>query len=88
MERAMLGVSLHNQIRNEEIHNRTKVNDIAQRVAKLKGGAHSSENRWMVGFQWRPRTGKPKVGRPAMRRTDNIKQVAGSWILELPLPYL
>ncbi|CAH2236159.1 jg17672 [Pararge aegeria aegeria] len=36
MERAMLGVSLCDQIRNEEIHRRTKVTDIAQRVAKLK----------------------------------------------------
>ncbi|CAH2241458.1 jg15655 [Pararge aegeria aegeria] len=36
MERAMLGVSLRDQIRNEEIRKRTRVTDIAQRVAKLK----------------------------------------------------
>ncbi|CAH2259291.1 jg10036 [Pararge aegeria aegeria] len=36
MERAMLGISLRDQIRNEEIRRRTRVNDIAQRVAKLK----------------------------------------------------
>ncbi|CAH2210916.1 jg7571 [Pararge aegeria aegeria] len=36
MERAMLGVSLRDQIRNEEIRRRTRVTDIAQRVAKLK----------------------------------------------------
>ncbi|CAH2215691.1 jg40 [Pararge aegeria aegeria] len=35
MERAMLGVSLRDQIRNEEIRGKTKVTDIAQRVAKL-----------------------------------------------------
>ncbi|CAH2240281.1 jg27912 [Pararge aegeria aegeria] len=32
MERAMLGVSLRDQIRNEEIRRRTRVTDIAQRV--------------------------------------------------------
>ncbi|CAH2251132.1 jg11818 [Pararge aegeria aegeria] len=36
MERAMLGVSLRDQIRNEEIRRRTRVTDIAQRVARLK----------------------------------------------------
>ncbi|CAH2235721.1 jg1537 [Pararge aegeria aegeria] len=36
MERAMLGVSLRDQIRNEEIRRKTRVTDIAQRVAKLK----------------------------------------------------
>ncbi|CAH2262742.1 jg14966 [Pararge aegeria aegeria] len=36
MERAMLGVSLRDQVRNEEIRRRTRVTDIAQRIAKLK----------------------------------------------------
>ncbi|CAH2270058.1 jg16518 [Pararge aegeria aegeria] len=36
MERAMLGVSLRDRIRNVEIRRRTKVTDIAKRVAKLK----------------------------------------------------
>ncbi|CAH2237416.1 jg11271 [Pararge aegeria aegeria] len=35
MERAMLGVSLRDRIRNVEIRRRTRVTDIAQRVAKL-----------------------------------------------------
>ncbi|CAH2242150.1 jg25564 [Pararge aegeria aegeria] len=33
---AMLGVSLRDQIRNVEIRRRTRVTDIARRVAKLK----------------------------------------------------
>ncbi|CAH2241463.1 jg15660 [Pararge aegeria aegeria] len=33
---SMLGVSLLDQIRNEEIRRRTRVTNIAQRVAKLK----------------------------------------------------
>ncbi|CAH2245006.1 jg6946 [Pararge aegeria aegeria] len=36
MERVMLGVSLRDQIRNEEIRRRTGATDIAQRAAKLK----------------------------------------------------
>ncbi|CAH2230492.1 jg18595 [Pararge aegeria aegeria] len=36
MEGAMLGVSLRDQIRNEEIRRRNRVTDIDQRVAKLK----------------------------------------------------
>ena len=36
MERAMLGVSLKDRIRNEYIRQRTKVIDIAQRISKLK----------------------------------------------------
>ena len=32
----MLGVSLRNRIRNEEIRRGTKVTDIARRIAKLK----------------------------------------------------
>ncbi|CAH2226669.1 jg22139, partial [Pararge aegeria aegeria] len=36
MERAMLGVSLRDRIRNDEIRRRTKVTDTAQRISKLK----------------------------------------------------
>ncbi|CAH2245459.1 jg8713 [Pararge aegeria aegeria] len=36
MERAMLGVSLRDKVRNDEIRRRTKVTDIAQRISKLK----------------------------------------------------
>ncbi|CAH2232470.1 jg19403 [Pararge aegeria aegeria] len=44
MERAMLGVSLRDQIRNVEIRRTTRVTDIAQREAEVAlGGPHSSE---------------------------------------------
>ncbi|CAH2217048.1 jg26090 [Pararge aegeria aegeria] len=65
MERAMLGVSLRDQIRNEEIRRRTRVTDIAQRVAKLKwqwAGHIARRTDGRSGpkvLEWRPRTGKP-----------------------------
>ncbi|CAH2236091.1 jg4788 [Pararge aegeria aegeria] len=76
MLRAMLVVFLRDQIRNEEIRRRTRVTDIAQRVAKLKWKwaghiARRTDGRW-------PRTGKRSVGRPPMRWIDGIKRVAGS----------
>ncbi|CAH2217998.1 jg5247, partial [Pararge aegeria aegeria] len=70
MERAMLGVSLRDQIRNEEICRRTRVTDIAQRVAKLKWQwaghiAQRTDGSWgLKVLEWRPRTGKRSVGRP------------------------
>ncbi|CAH2209130.1 jg26932, partial [Pararge aegeria aegeria] len=54
---------------------RTRVTDIAQRVAKLKW-------KWArVGskvLEWRPRTGKRSVGRRPTRWMDDIKRFAGS----------
>ncbi|CAH2210275.1 jg3087 [Pararge aegeria aegeria] len=65
MERAMLGVSLRDKIRNVEIRSRTRVTDIAQRVAKLKW--QWGIEGWTLGSQgagMAPRTGKRSVGRP------------------------
>ncbi|CAH2260536.1 jg18256 [Pararge aegeria aegeria] len=77
MERAMLGVSV--QIRNEEIRRRTRVTDIAQRVAKLKWQwagniARRTDGRWGLKLlEWRPRTGKRSVGRPPTRWIKDIR---------------
>ncbi|CAH2229220.1 jg2624 [Pararge aegeria aegeria] len=82
MERAMLGVSLRVQIRNKEIRRRTRVTDIAQRVAKLKWKwaghiARRTDGRWgSKVLEWRPRTGKRSIGWPPTRWTDDIKRVA------------
>ncbi|CAH2236268.1 jg7032 [Pararge aegeria aegeria] len=84
MERAMLGVSLRDQIRNEEIRRRIRVTDIAQRVAKLKwqwAGLIARRTDVRLGLkvlEWRPRTGKRSVGRPQTRWTVDIRRVAGS----------
>ncbi|CAH2239424.1 jg16849 [Pararge aegeria aegeria] len=71
MERAMLGVSLRDQIRNEEIRRRTRVTDIAQRVAKLKWKwaghiARRTDGRWGSKLlEWQPRTEKTSTLRGA-----------------------
>ncbi|CAH2267506.1 jg22594 [Pararge aegeria aegeria] len=83
VERAMLGVSLRDQFRNEEIRRRTRVTDIAQRVAMLKWQwaghiARRTDGRWSLKvLEWRPRTGKRSVGRPPTRWIDEIRRVAG-----------
>ncbi|CAH2233199.1 jg2736 [Pararge aegeria aegeria] len=71
MERAMLRVCLRDQIRNEEIHRRTRVTDIAQRVSKLKRQCAGPKV-----LEWQPRIGKRSVGQPPTRWTDDIKRVA------------
>ncbi|CAH2268322.1 jg5502 [Pararge aegeria aegeria] len=74
MERAMLGVSLRNQIRNEQIRRRTRVTDIARRVAKLKWqwARHIARRKDVVLWgpkvlEWQPRTGKRSVSRHPIR---------------------
>ncbi|CAH2267515.1 jg22603 [Pararge aegeria aegeria] len=73
MVRALLGVSLRDQIRNEKIRRRTRATDIAQLVAKLKWQwaehiARRTDGRWgLKVLEWRPRTGKRSVGRPPTR---------------------
>ncbi|CAH2244657.1 jg5443 [Pararge aegeria aegeria] len=86
-QRALLGVSLRDQIRNVEIRRRTRVTDIAQRVAKLKWQwaghiVRRKDGRWGPKvLEWQPRTGKRSVDRPPTRWTDDMKRVAGSrWI--------
>ncbi|CAH2237350.1 jg12064 [Pararge aegeria aegeria] len=93
MERAMLGVSLRDTIRNVEIRRRTRVNDITQRVTKLKwqwAGRIVRREGWTLGSQgagmaaWyctAALVNAATVGRPPTRRTGDIRRVAGSrWI--------
>ncbi|CAH2241182.1 jg3248 [Pararge aegeria aegeria] len=75
------------QIRNEEIRRRTKVTDLAQRVAKLKllwAGhiARRTDGRWgSKVLEWQPRTGTRSVGRHPTKWPNDITRVAGSrWI--------
>ncbi|CAG9103041.1 unnamed protein product [Plutella xylostella] len=80
MERAMLGVSLRDRIRNEEIRRRTKVTDIAKRISTLKWQwaghvARRADDRWSRKvLEWRPRVGKRRVGRPPTRWSDDLRK--------------
>ena len=84
MERAMLGISLRDKIRNTDIRKRTRVADITAKVAKLKWRwaghvARREDNRWSNRvLNWRPYTGKRSVGRPPARWSDDIRCVAGN----------
>ncbi|CAH2230276.1 jg20025 [Pararge aegeria aegeria] len=85
MERVVLGVSQHGQMRRsaEELVLEL-VTDIAQPVAKLKcqwAGhiARRTDGLWgLMVLEWRPRTGKRSVRRPPTRWTDDIRRVAWS----------
>ncbi|CAH2083561.1 unnamed protein product [Euphydryas editha] len=83
MERAMLGVSLKDRIRNETIRERTKVTDVAQRISTLKWQwaghlCRRTDGRWSRRvLEWRPRIGKRSVGRPPTRWTDDLRRIAG-----------
>ncbi|CAH2218440.1 jg4419 [Pararge aegeria aegeria] len=98
MERAIeLGVSLRDQIRNEEIRRRTRVTDIAQRVSKSQWVGHiarRTDGRWdSKVLEWQPRTGKRSVGRPQPggQTTSSESRGAAGYkrprIVELGSPY-
>ncbi|KAL3271654.1 hypothetical protein HHI36_022128 [Cryptolaemus montrouzieri] len=87
MERAMLGTSLKDRVRNDEIRRRTRVSDIIKRTAELKWRwvghvARQDREKWTLRvIQWRPRETKRSTGRPQRRWIDDIKdQVGGQWL--------
>ncbi|CAK1590619.1 unnamed protein product [Parnassius mnemosyne] len=83
IERAML-VSLRDRLKNEDIHSRTRVTDVAQRISTLKWQwaghiARSTDNRWgRKVLEWQPRTGRRSVGRSPTRWSDDLVRHAGS----------
>ncbi|CAH2258529.1 jg12369 [Pararge aegeria aegeria] len=82
-----MGLRTRLRVTHVEIRRRTRVTDIAQRVAKLKWQwagniVRRRDGRWGPKvLEWQPRPGKRRVGRPPTRWTDDIRRVAGSrWI--------
>ncbi|CAH2269199.1 jg1722 [Pararge aegeria aegeria] len=51
MERAMLGVSLRDQMRRSVEIQSYRHRSASRKAEVGMGGAHSSENRWMLGFR-------------------------------------
>lgn len=83
MERAMLGISIRDRIRNEEIRRRTKVTDVIRYMAEMKWRwaghvARQDNSRWSNKvIHWRPRETRRSRGRPQKRWLDDVREVAG-----------
>lgn len=80
IERAVLGVSLKDKIRNEVIQQRIKAVIIAQRISNLK--CQRAGNVWGKRIlEWRPRLclGQHRVGRPPASRGDYLRKIAGEY---------
>lgn len=86
MERSMIGLTLRDRVRNEEIRRRTGVDDIIQRITKQKWRwaghiARMADGRWTKRLiEWRPRADKRSQGRPPTRWTDDLKRITTNWI--------
>ena len=93
MERIMLGVTLKDKIRNEEIRMRTGIKDIIQEGnwrRKIPEGKHRwaghigrmKDNRWTRRItEWTPRNGSRAPGRPKTRWRDDIERRMGvTWM--------
>ena len=86
MERSMLGVSLRDRIRNDEIRRRTKVEDIIECITKSKWRwaghiARLQDGRWTKRIlEWRPRMDRRSRGRPPTRWTDDLKRICTNWM--------
>lgn len=86
MERGMIGLTLRDRIRNEEVRRITGVQDIIERIARLKWNwaghvARLRDGRWTKKIiEWRPRADKRNRGRPPSRWTDDLKKISTNWI--------
>lgn len=83
----MLGIRVIDRVPNDEIRRRNKVFDIGKRIAELKWswaghlGRRSDDRCSKAVTEWRPRTGRRSVARPAARWADDIVAIAGrTWM--------
>ena len=73
MERATLGISLRERVRNKNIRRCTVVTDVIERIANLKWQwvghiGRQDKERWTIKIiMWKPRDTKRKIGRPQKR---------------------
>ena len=86
MEGSMIGLTLNDRIRNDEIRRQTGVDDIFERIAKQTWRwaghiARMEDGRWTKKLlEWRPREDKRSRGRPPTRWTDDIKRISTNWV--------
>ena len=84
MERAMLGITIKDKIRNENIRARKKLEDIVWKMQKAKGQwagyvARMDINNWArKTTEWTPRDNRRTRGRPKRRRRDDIHSSGGT----------
>lgn len=83
MERKMVGVTLADRKTNEWLRERSKVEDIATRIARQKwewaGHVARMPDKWSKKIlEWRPWGRRRGVGRPMMRWADEIRKTAGT----------
>lgn len=84
MERSMIGVTLKDRTRAQEIRLITKVEDIIKKIRQLKWRwtghmTRDSKIKWTkIVSEWYPRDGKRKRGRQVKRWTDDIKKIGGT----------
>lgn len=86
MERSMLGVTLKDRIRNEDLRRRTGIIDVISAISKLKWNwaghvARMRDDRWTKRLlEWRPRMDKRTRGRPPTRWSDDLKKISKNWM--------
>lgn len=84
MERSMLGVTLKDRNKAEDIRSITKVEDIINKIKLLKWRwtghmTRDSRLKWTkILTEWQPRDGKRKRGRQVKRWMDDIKSIGGT----------
>ena len=84
MERATLGGTKRDKIRNEDLRARTKVKDVIQKAVEAKGKwaghiARMKNHEWAKKTtEWTPLDRKRSKGRPKIRWRDDIEKKAGS----------
>lgn len=87
MERAMLGISLREQKRNEWIRKKTRIRDVVVAIEQQKWRwaghiARMEQFKWTRRLmEWRPWENRRGRGRPPMRWVDDISKIAGpNWM--------
>ncbi|KAI5708080.1 hypothetical protein M8J77_016020 [Diaphorina citri] len=83
MERSILGISLRDRIRNTEIRRRTGVKDVGEEVWMKKWQwaghvARMNPEKWTkLCYEWYPRDGVRRAGRPTTRWRDSLHKAVG-----------